>query len=83
MGDVSKQYTSRSKALKNIALGIANMAAEVISTDHDKKGILLCEGKEESFDRVLYACCLQITEVVKDTLGNVLTLQIEYTCKFC
>lgn len=55
MGDVSKQYTSRSKALKNIALGIANMAAEVISTDHDKKGILLCEGKEESFDRVLYS----------------------------
>lgn len=55
MGDASKQYTSRSKALKNIALGIANMAAEVISTDHDKKGILLCEGKEESFDRVLYS----------------------------
>lgn len=55
MGDVSNQYTSRSKALKNIALGIANMAAEVISANHDKKGILLCEGKEESFDRVLYS----------------------------
>lgn len=54
MGDVSKRYISRNKQLKSMALDIANMAAKVISEGHDKKGILLCEGKEESFDRVLY-----------------------------
>lgn len=55
MGDALERYISRNKQLKSMALGIANMAAEVISSNHDKKGILLCEGKEESFDRVLYS----------------------------
>ena len=55
MSDASDRYTSRTKTLKNTALGIANMAAEKISANHDKKGILLCEGKETSFDKVLYS----------------------------
>ena len=59
MSDASDRYTSRTKTLKNTALGIANMAAEKISANHDKKGILLCEGKETSFDKVLYSAVYQ------------------------
>lgn len=55
MGDVLERYISRNKQLKSMALDIADKAAKVISEDCSKKGILLCEGKEESFDRVLYS----------------------------
>ena len=34
MSDASDRYTSRTKTLKNTALGIANMAAEKINANH-------------------------------------------------
>ena len=54
MSDAEKRSVGRSKALKNMALSIANMAADEISANREKKGILLCEGTEESFDKILY-----------------------------
>lgn len=54
MSDAGKRSVGRSKALKNMALSIANMAADEISANREKKGILLCEGTEDSFDKILY-----------------------------
>lgn len=55
MSSEEVRSVSRAKTLKNMAQGIATMAAEQIHADRSKKGILLCEGKETSFDVTLYS----------------------------
>lgn len=55
MGNGEIRSVSRTKALKNLAQNIATTSAEKINADRNKKGILLCEGKETSFDVILYS----------------------------